>query len=62
MQPRACECWFGDPASLLGFAMTHLTLNKSSRDEIISLSLDFPFPASDILAQLPQAVSSSEIT
>lgn len=35
--------------------MTHLTLNKLSRDEIISQSLDFPLPASYILAQPPWA-------
>lgn len=60
VQPRACECWFGDPAAFLGSTMTHLTLNKSSRDEIISLSLDFLLSALNCLG--PEAVPSSAFT
>lgn len=44
--PEHVSAGLGNPASFLGSAMTHLTLNKSLRDEIISLSLDLPLPAS----------------
>lgn len=60
VQPRACECWSGDTAACLGSTMTHLTLNKSSRDEIVSLSLDFLLSAPSRLG--PGAVPSSAFT